>query len=267
MTIIPASDSGQISPQALQSVLDERVLVVSAMLANNETGVISPIRDLVELSHSAGALFLCDAVQAAGRVPVSFDEIGADLMTLSGHKMHGPKGIACLIAGRGVPIGAHSHGGGQERGLRSGTLNTAGIVGFGIAAELADRSTQDSASIAAMRDQLEGAILGSVRNSTVNGSTASRLCNTSNIRFEGADAEAVMANMPSLACSSGSACSSAIPTPSPVLRAMGMSAEAADESIRFSLSRFTTAEEICSAIATVSVAVDYVRHATGSRVA
>jgi cysteine desulfurase len=267
VSIVPVGSDGQINLEILESMVDERTLIVSVMLANNETGVVGPVADVVRTSREVGALVHCDAAQAPGRIPVSMSELEVDLMTMSGHKMHGPKGVGLLVATRAVPIACHLHGGGQERGRRSGTLNTPGIVGLGVAAEIAKAAVQKSDEIALLRDRLEAGLRQLIPATTFNGDEGKRLGNTSNARFLDADAEAVMAGMSTIACSSGSACSSSVPTPSPVLISMGADPIAASESIRFSLSRFTTESEIDRAIHIIAESVGYVRRSLGSRVA
>jgi cysteine desulfurase len=184
-----------------------------------------------------------------------------DLVSISAHKMHGPKGVGALVARRGVPLSPLVFGGGQERGLRSGTLNTPGIVGLGVAAELALGLFDDVGRVSRLRDGLQLGLETLLPDVELNGHPMQRLPNTVNLRFVGADAEAVMASLRQVLCSSGSACSSAVPSPSHVLLAMGLDYEAAGESLRFSLSRFTTDDEIAIAVQDVAQAVAYVRHA------
>lgn len=259
---VPVDRSGLIDLNSLFAAVSGRTLLVSIMAANNETGVLAPIGAVVEAAHAVGAYVHTDATQVVGRLPFSFTESDLDLLSLSGHKMHGPKGVGALVASRRAPLAPQIIGGGHERGLRSGSLNTPGIVGLGVAAEFADVSTKAVSAAELLRDRLVEGLSATVVGLTVNGADAPRLPNTANLRFAGADAEAVMANMPGVACSSGSACSSAIPRPSHVLLAMGMTDEEASESLRFSLSRFTTADEIDDAVKRVSTAVDNVRHLT-----
>lgn len=260
---LPVDQSGLIDLNALMDTVSDRTLVVSAMAANNETGVISPIEVVAEIAHSVGAFVHSDATQVVGRLPLSFLDLDLDLLSLSGHKMHGPKGVGALVASRRTPLAPQVLGGGHERGLRSGTLNTPCIVGLGVAAERADVTPAAIAAVAKLRDRFVAGLNASVDGIEINGAGAPCLPNTTNLRFAGAEAEAVMANMPDVACSSGSACSSAIPRPSHVLLAMGLTHEEASESLRFSLSRFTTTTEIDEAVARTSAAVQNVRHLTG----
>ena len=265
IVILPVNSAGVVDLDVLANVVNDRTLLVSVMAANNETGVIAPLETVVELAHEVGAYVHSDATQLVGRLPVSFQGLDLDLLSLSGHKMHGPKGVGALISSRCVPIAPQILGGGHERGLRSGTLNTPGIVGLGVAADLADVTPVARAKVEALRDRLVAALTEAVGYVEINGATAPRLPNTANLRFAGAEAEAVIANMPEVACSSGAACSSAIPRPSHVLLAMGLNYERASECLRFSLSRFTTIDVIDEAVARTSEAVQNVRRLTGWR--
>lgn len=262
---LPVTSAGVVDLDVLADTVNDRTLLVSVMAANNETGVIAPIETIVEIAHAAGAYAHSDATQMVGRLPVSFGDLELDLMSLSGHKMHGPKGVGALVTSRHTPIAPQVLGGGHERGLRSGTLNTPGIAGLGVAAKLADVTPATIAGVGALRDRLVAGLVATVGDVEVNGADSHRLPNTANVRFAHAEAEAVMANMPDVACSSGSACSSAIPRPSHVLLAMGLTPTAASESLRFSLSRFTTPEEVDEAVARTSEAVGNVRDLTGRR--
>lgn len=262
---LPVTSAGLVDLDVLADTVNDRTLLVSVMAANNETGVIAPMGTIVEIAHAAGAYAHSDATQLVGRLPVSFGDLELDLMSLSGHKMHGPKGVGALVTSRRTPIAPQVLGGGHERGLRSGTLNTPGIAGLGVAAKLADVTPATIAGVGALRDRLVAGLVATVGDVEVNGADAPRLPNTANVRFAHAEAEAVMANMPDVACSSGSACSSAIPRPSQVLLAMGLTPTAASESLRFSLSRFTTPEEVDEAVARTSEAVGNVRYLTGRR--
>ena len=240
-------------------------LLVSVMAANSETGVLNPIAKISELVHEAGGLVHCDATQMVGRLPFDMTALGCDLISISGHKICGPTGVGALVGTRQA-IGAlepTTWGGGHERGLRSGSLNVAGIVGLGVAAEIAaDERAGDAQRIGELRDRFVQALADCLPNIEQNGEVECRLPNTANVRFVGADAEAVLVNMDPVAASAGSACSSGAIEPSPVLTAMGRSREAAFESVRFSLGRFTTASEIEEAARIVVTAVRYVRHMT-----
>ena len=262
---IPGTSGGAVDPDALDDLLGDDVLLVSVMAANSETGVLNPVAEIAERVHAAGALFHCDATQYAGRLPFDLSDIGADLVSLSSHKICGPGGVGALVtakySGRLRPI---IHGGGHERGLRSGSLNVVGIVGFGAAAAIAvEERMQETDRIRPLRDRLVAELKGRLTGVEENGDIDCRLPNTANIRFAGADAEAVVANMDPVAVSTGSACSAGAIEPSAVLLAMGLSREAAFESVRFSLGRFTTDEEIVLAAQKTIAAVGYVRAMNG----
>ena len=259
--VIRVTSGGVVDLDALDDLLDDDVLLVSIMAANSETGVLNPVMEIAKRVHAAGALFHCDATQYAGRLPFDLTDLGADLMSLSSHKICGPGGVGALVtgkySGRLRPI---IHGGGHERGLRSGSLNVAGIVGFGAAAAIAvEERMQEASRIRSLRDRLVSELKHRLPGVEENGDVDYRLPNTANIRFPGADAEAVVANMDPVAVSTGSACSAGAVEPSAVLLAMGLSREAAFESVRFSLGRFTTEEEIALAARKTVAAVEYVR--------
>ena len=265
LDVVPVTDGGYVDLRALEEILDDDVLLVSAMAANSETGVLNPVAEIGERAHAVGALLHCDATQLAGRLPFDLEQAGADLVSVSSHKICGPTGVGALVGTR------HSlrrlrpiiHGGGHERGLRSGSLNVAGIVGFGAAARIAfEERTSESARVAELRDQLTEALKSKLSGVHEIGDVARRLPNTANVRFDGADAEAVVANMDPVAVSTGSACSSGSIEPSEVLLAMGIPRDAAFESVRFSLGRFTTGEDIDFAGERAAKAVEYVRAMT-----
>ncbi|OBI07327.1 cysteine desulfurase [Mycolicibacter heraklionensis] len=257
--------NGLIDLADLERLVDESVSVVAVMAANNETGVIMPTDQIAAIAGKAGALMFADVTQLVGKRDLESVSASADLMVCSSHKIYGPKGAGALIAGRQVqkslvPIAS---GGGQERGLRGGTHNTPAIVGFGLAAELAAKEQSgDTARIGRLTREFLAALEAQVPDIEVNGVRAERLSNTLNIRFRGADAEAVMTSMPEIQVSAGSACQSAMPTPSHVLLAMGRTSLEAAESLRFSLGRPTTSDEIQTAATSVAAAVDRVRGLT-----
>jgi cysteine desulfurase len=218
-----------------------------AMLANNETGVVWPIREIGDLAHGAGAWLLVDAVQAPARMRVSFRALEADLMALSSHKMHGPKGVGALVIRKGIELPPQIRGGGQESGRRAGTENVAGIVGFGRAAELArERVDTDAERIRELRDRFEAAVTTSVPDVRVTAAGSPRLCNTSHLLIRGVSSDAILArlDMDEICCSAGSACLAGAREPSHVLRAMGIPREWSDGALRVSLSRHTTGAEI-----------------------
>ena len=263
--VIPVTGGGFVDPSDLERMMGPDVLLVSVMAANSETGVLNPAAEIAERVHADGALFHCDATQMAGRLAFDLDRTGADLVSLSAHKICGPGGVGALV---GTRRGLRSvrpliHGGGHERGLRSGSLNVGGTVGFGAAARIAAEEREaESARVAVLRDRLVSELSRRVPDIRENGDATRRLPNTANIRFIGADAEAVVANLDPVAASTGSACGSGSIEPSEVLLAMGCSRAAAFESVRFSLGRFTTAVEIDAAVERCVTAVRYIRSMT-----
>jgi cysteine desulfurase len=232
------------------------------MYANNEIGVIQPIREIAQLCKSKGVLFHTDATQAVGKIPVDVIADGIDLMSFSGHKMYGPKGVGVLYVRRKNPrikVTAQMDGGGHERGMRSGTLNVPGIVGLGKACELCRlEMAEDTARISKMRDRLEQSLLV-LEESYINGNTEHRLPHVSNMSFKYVEGEGLIMGVKDIAVSSGSACTSASLEPSYVLKALGLDDELAHSSLRFGLSRFTTDEEIDFAINHVKEAVTKLR--------
>lgn len=266
LDIIPVTGGGFVDIEALEAIVDTDVLLVSVVSANSETGVLNPVAEISERAHAVGASFHCDATQSVGRLPFDFEQAGADLVSVSSHKICGPTGVGALVGTRRSlrrlrPI---IHGGGHERGLRSGSLNVAGIVGFGAAARIAiEERTPESTRVAALRDRLTVALKSRISGVYDIGDVTRRLPNTANIRFEEADAEAVVTNMDPVAVSTGSACSSGSIDPSEVLLAMGVPRDAAFEAVRFSLGRFTTRHDIDIAVEKAVTAVEYVRSMTG----
>jgi cysteine desulfurase len=263
VSFLPATRQGMVEPSALVSALRPNTRLVSVMLANNETGVIQPVRELAELTHAAGALFHADAVQAAGKLAIDVKALGCDLLSLSGHKMYAPQGVGALFVRRNVRLRPIFFGGNHERGRRAGTENVAGIVGLGKAAELAREwlAKDEQQSLAALRDRLEQGILAQVEEAGVNGAGAARVANTSNLYFDHVEAEALVIalDLKGLAVSGGSACQSGSTEPSHVLRAMGLSVARARASVRISLSRMTTEDEVECALALVPAAVARLR--------
>ena len=263
---IPVTSGGFVDPEAVEDMLGDDVLLVSVMAANSETGVLNDVGRIAALASAAGALMHCDATQIVGRLPFDMSRLGVDLVSLSGHKICGPGGVGALVANASArrALSPVVHGGGHERGLRSGSVNVAGVVGLGKAAVLAaaDRAT-DMERVGTLRDDLVAGLRARIPGIVENGDLSRRLPNTANVRFRGADAEAVMVNMDPVAISTGSACSAGAIEPSPVLSAMGIDRDAAFESLRFSLGRFTTATDISEAIDRTGSAVEYVRSMNG----
>ncbi len=252
----------------LAASLSDDVVLVAVMAANSETGAIADVRRACQLAHGAGALFLCDVTQAAGKIPVALDAWGVDLAVLSAHKIYGPKGVGALVASRRLQsrLPPLIVGGGQERGLRSGTTNSAGIVGFGQAAAIAAAELgTDADRLRQLTTLLHHLLAEKIDGVELNGPAVTRLPNTLNLRFAGADADAVMTSMPQLAVSAGSACTGPSSEPSHVLMAMGRTPAAASESLRFSLGRPTTEQEVHAAVGHVVSAVDHVRCLRGLR--
>ena len=246
-SLVPVTDSGVVAPDALEAALTDETVLVSVMHANNEIGTVQPIAELAALARGRGALFHTDAVQSAGKLPLAVDRLGVDLLSLSAHKLNGPKGVGALWVRRGVRLAAGQTGGGQERNRRAGTENVPGIAGFGAAARLAAAAVDaGSADTAALRDRLEAGILENVPGTVVNGDRGRRVPNTTNISFEGIEAESLLIalDLEGVAVSTGSACSSGTLEPSHVLRAMGCSPHRTQSSIRFSLGLGNTAEQI-----------------------
>ena len=264
--LIDVKPGGFVDLEALDALLGPDVVMVSVMAANSETGVLNPVTDIAERTRAAGVLFHCDATQHAGRLSFDMTAVGADLVSLSAHKICGPGGVGALVGTTGAlrQLAPLISGGGHERGLRSGSLNVAGIVGLGEAARIAfAERTVESHHEGTLRDHLVAAIKAQLTGVTQNGDVTRRLANTASLRFAGADAEAVIANMDPVAVSAGSACSTGAIEPSPVLVAMGLSRQDAFESVRFSLGRFTTEAEIEAAADSTVSAVEYVRHMLG----
>lgn len=257
--LIPSAD-GLITPQQVAEVLRKDTILVSVMYANNEIGVIQPIRELAAVTHQAGALFHTDATQAVGKLPLDVQAEGIDLLSLSAHKLYGPKGIGALYVRQGIEIVSQMDGGGHERGRRSGTLNVPAIVGLGKACELAQKEMKiESEKLRLLRDRLESAVLENVPDTFVNGNKIHRLSHLTNICFEHIDGENLLLNLKDIAVSTGSACTSASVLPSYVLKNLGLSDDQAYASLRFSLGRFTTEEEIEFAIQHIGEVVGKMR--------
>jgi cysteine desulfurase len=262
VVVVGVDGAGHLDRAALEEALDERTAIVSMMHTNNETGVRFPVADFAETVHQAGALFHVDAVQAAGRSPLDVIALGADLVAISAHKICGPKGVGALYVKRGTAIDPVILGGHQERGLRAGTENVVGIVGFGVAAGFAQAAAEGfSVHVGALRDRLERGLLERSLGAVVNGDTERRCPAVSNITFPGVEGEAILLSldMVGVSASSGSACASGSLEPSHVLLAMGCSSEHAHASVRFSLGRHTTAEEIEFVVTQLPPMIDRLR--------
>ncbi len=263
VTYLQVKDDGLIDLEELKKNIQPTTILIAVMYANNETGVIQPVKEISTIAKQSGVLFFCDAAQAAGKINVDVIEDGIDLLSVSAHKMYGPKGIGALYVRRKNPrvnLAAQIDGGGHERNRRSGTLNVPAIVGFGKACELCmDEMKNESQRLQTLRNKLEQGIIEKT-GATVNGNLQHRLPHVTNLSFKGTTANNIMMRINSkLAVSSGSACTSALPEPSYVLKAMHLDDELANASLRFALGRFTTAEEIDFAIQEISDVVKKLR--------
>jgi cysteine desulfurase len=256
---LPVGAAGVVDPNDVLRALRPETVLVSVMHANNEIGTIQPV---AEIAAQSNVPLHVDGVQALGKIPVDVAALGVDLYSVSAHKLYAPKGVGALYVRKGARLAPLSFGGHHERDRRPGTENVPGIAGFGAAAEAASRNLSEQAvNISALRDRLEGAILDRIPETGVNGTRASRTPNTTNIYFDGIDGEALVIalDLRGFAVSTGSACSSGAVTPSHVLTAIGLSAERARASIRFSLGRFTTAAEVDALIQAIGASVAHLR--------
>jgi cysteine desulfurase len=244
ITYLPVQPNGVIDLAELEKAIRADTILLSVMYVNNETGVIQPIKEISKIAHEKKALFMTDATQALGKIEIDVDALGIDLLCFSGHKMYAPKGIGALYVRKKVKLTPQTHGGGHEQGLRSGTLNVPGIIALAKACEIANQEmTQNQLTISELRDGLESELL-KLPNTTLNGDVQNRIYNTSNICFKGHDANVMIGRMKDIAVSNGSACSSAVVEPSHVLNAMGLNNEDAFASIRFSLGKNNSIEDI-----------------------
>jgi len=265
-TVAKAVGSGEVDLADLEAAVGDRTALVSVMLANNETGVVQPIADVIRIARAGGALVHTDAVQALGKAPIDVRGLDVDLMALSAHKIHGPKGVGALYVRGGTRMQALVRGGSQERNRRAGTENVAGIVGFGRAAQLAlERGLDDARRMATLRDRLETALLDAGGGATLrNGSPDRRIATTTSLSFEGVSGEDLLIalDLEGIAVSTGAACAAGSPEPSHVLRAMGLARDRVSSSLRFSVGRTTTVDEIDRAVAAVEGAVGRLRGRT-----
>ena len=262
VTYLPVKEDGLIDLAELEAAMSNETILVSIMYGNNEIGVIQPVKEISAIAHKYGALFMTDATQAVGKIPVDVNTDGIDLLAFTAHKIYGPKGVGALYVRRKGPrvkVTAQMDGGGHERGMRSGTLNVPGIVGFGKACELCYQEMESEAKrLSALRDRLQASLL-ELEESYANGNQEHRLPHVANISFKYVEGEGLMMAMKDLAVSSGSACTSASLEPSYVLKSLGLSDDLAHSSIRFGLGRFTTDEEVDHAIAVTKNAVTHLR--------
>jgi len=255
LTVVGVGRDGRVRLDELAAALREDTALVSLMLANNETGAVQPVAEAAALAHRRGAVLHCDAAQGAGKLPLDAAALTADLLTVSGHKVYGPKGIGALYlrGGAALRLVPQILGGGHEGGLRSGTPNLPGAIGLARALEIAAAELPaEAARLAALRDRFESMLLARLEGCTVNAAGAPRLPGTSNLSFTGVESTALLASLPDLAVGTGSACASSHPAPSPVLLAMGVERALAASSLRLSLGRFTTAAELERAAARIA---------------
>ena len=263
VTYLKVKGDGLIDLAELEAAITDKTILISVMYANNETGVIQPMKEIGQICEKHGVLFFSDAVQAVGKIPVHPKELGIHLMAFTAHKMYGPKGVGALYVNRKKPrvkVTSQMDGGGHERGMRSGTLNVPGIVGFGKAAEIAkNEMAQDAARLSKLRDKLE-ASLTSIEETVINGNVENRMPHVSNISFKHVEGEGLMMTFnQNIGLSSGSACTSASLEPSYVLKAMGLGDDLAHSSLRMSLGRFTKEEDIDFAADAIAKGVHHMR--------
>jgi len=262
VTYLPVNRDGLIDPQQLQSAIRPETVLITVMHANNELGTVQPLVEIGEIAAEADVYLHTDAVQSAGKIPVDVKDLKLDLLSLSGHKFYAPKGVGALFIKGGTRLRQLLYGGHHQRGFRPGTENVAGIVGLGKAAEMARLSlAEDAARISTLRDRLENGLLARVADARANAAGAPRTPNTANITFPGIEGEALIIalDLKGLACSTGAACSSGAIEPSHVLTAIGLSPAEARASIRFSMGRHTTSDEIDAALEIVPAAVAQLR--------
>ena len=264
VTVLGVGRDGLVDLAQLRSVLTDGTILISVMAANNEIGVLQPVREIGLMARDRGIVFHCDAVQALGKVPFDVNEVAVDLVSMTAHKMYGPKGVGALYVrkqNRKLELEPLIDGGGHERGLRSGTLNVPGIVGFGRAAQIARESLEsEAARMRELRDRLLRRLTGHVPDLHVNGSLERRLPNNLNVSFPGVSGEALLVGIGDICVSAGSACSSGSEEPPYVLKALGLDADLARASIRFGLGRYTTEEEVDYAADKVASVVRQLRH-------
>ena len=262
VTYLGVDSKGMLDIDELKDGVTDRTILITVMYANNETGVVFPVDEIAAIAREKGIAFHTDAVQAAGKVPLDMQKLNVDLLSISGHKLYGPKGMGALFARRGVRLVPLIHGGHHERNRRGGTENVAGIVGLGKACEIASRDMErEIAQLTRLRDRLEKGLIKRIEHVYVNGDRENRLPNTTNISFEFVEGESLLLNldMKGIAASSGSACTSGSLEPSHVLMAMGMSHELSHGSVRFSLGRINTEEDVDYLIEEMPPIVDRMR--------
>jgi len=268
VTYAPVTAGGVVELEALAVSLRSDTILVSVMHANNETGVVQPVEEIAALTRKHGIVFHTDAVQSAGKLPRRLAELGADLVTFSGHKLYGPKGAAALYIREGTSLAAVTTGGAQEHGVRAGTENVAGIVGFAEAVALAFEGAEgEGGRLRALRDRLERGVTSAVRGVRINGARASRVPNTSSLSFQDIDGESIVLGLDvqGICVSTGSACSTGDPEPSHVLRAMGLAPREAQGTIRLSLGRETREEDVDTTVRALTDTVVRLRRISSVR--
>jgi cysteine desulfurase len=263
VTRLAVDSDGLLDPQKVGEAIDERTAAVSVMWVNNEIGIIQPIAEIGAICRERGVPFAVDAAQAFGKIPIQVRELPVDLLSVSGHKMYGPKGVGALYVRSGQPrlrLAAEMDGGGHERGFRSGTINVPGIVGLGMACEIADEGMEkEAARLLALREKLRRGLFERVEGLQLNGSLEHRVAGNLNVSFEGVDGESLLMALRDVALSSGSACASASTQPSHVIRALGVGEDLAHSSLRFGLGRGNTEEEVEYVIGLVEEKVRHLR--------
>jgi cysteine desulfurase len=254
LTILPVDEFGAVDPEEVRRAIEPGTVLISVMHANNEVGTLQPIAEIARVAHAHGIVLHTDAAQSVGKVPVDVDELGVDLLALTGHKLYAPKGIGALYVRPGTRLDSLIHGAGHEHGLRAGTENVPYIVGLGAACALAARRLRAAApdEVRRLRDRLHAQLRSAVPGLALNGHPEQRLPNTLNVSFPGCDGEALLAGAPSVAAATGSACHSGRTEPSPVLTAMGLDAERALAAVRLSLGHDTTAADVDAAAAALA---------------
>ena len=253
ITFLPVDEHGMVDPRQVEEAISPSTLLVTVMHANNEVGTIQPIAELSEIAHLNGALMHSDCAQSVGKIPVRVDELGVDLLSIAGHKLYAPKGIGALYVRPSIRLEKFMHGAGHEDGRRAGTENVIGMAGLGLACELIEQNLpRYAAHMSKMRDRLEQGLCSASSGRRINGHPEKRLPNTSSMAFRGLEADRILASLPSVAASAGAACHSDMVEVSHVLAAMNVPEEYAMGTLRFSVGRFTTADEIDRAIAEVN---------------
>lgn len=269
VTYLPVDRQGLVDPHELRNSLTAETVLVSVMMGNNEIGTIQPIAEIGAICRERGVLFHTDATQCVGKMPVDVEALSVDLMSLTAHKMHGPKGAGALYVRRRNPrvrLTAQTDGGGHEQGMRSGTLNVPGIVGFGQAAQICQNELpEEQPRLTRLRDRLIHGICDTISGTTLNGHPSERLPHNASISFEGVEGDALMSSLPEVALSTGSACSSESLSPSYVLKALGLDDASAYASLRFGVSRFTTDEEIDCVVSKLADATARLRSLSAPR--